>query len=109
MHHFVRPDGTIVFGGNFIAMFYEYDWILQLYVLQEDVDRVVIRFRRTPGHEVPSEDLEAVTDVVRRALGEHCQVILEETDNIPLSSVGKHLHTRSLVWEERMARAEKGI
>jgi phenylacetate-CoA ligase len=106
IHHFVRADGDIVFGGNFIAMFYEYNWILQFYVLQEAVDRIVIRFKRTPGQDIPGRDLDTMTGAVRRVLGEHCAVFWEETDSIPLSPTGKHLHTRSLVWEERMARAE---
>ncbi len=103
IHHFVRADGDIVFGGNFIAMFYEYDWVLQFYVLQEAVDRIVIRFKRTPGHDVPDRDLDTMTGVVKRVLGEHCAVIWEETDRIPLSPTGKLIHARSLVWEERMA------
>lgn len=105
IHHFVRPDGSLVFGGNFIAMFYEYDWILQLYVLQVDINRVTISYRRTPGTQVPKQDIAVLSQTVRDAMGESCVVEWEEVDVIPHSAIGKHLHARSLVWEETVGAA----
>ena len=102
VHHFVRPDGGVVFGGNFIAMFYEHDWIMQFSVLQEDVDRVVISYRRTPGRDVPEHDIDALTQTVRAVMGENCSVVWNEVDVVPNSPIGKHLHARSLVWENRV-------
>ncbi len=99
VHYFVRSDGDLVFGGNFIAMFYEYDWIMQFHVLQEDLDRLKISYKRTPGAHVPEQDIVAMTQVVRDVMGERCAVEWEEVDVIPHSSIGKHLHARSLVWE----------
>jgi len=99
VHHFVRANGDLVFGGNFIAMFYEYGWIMQLYVLQEDIDRIKIRYRRTPGAHVPEQDIVTMTQIVRDVMGKSCVVEWEEVDVIPHSSTGKHLHARSLVWE----------
>ncbi|MFC2105035.1 phenylacetate--CoA ligase family protein [Candidatus Bipolaricaulota bacterium] len=101
VHHFVRPDGDLVFGGNFIAMFYEYDWILQFHVLQEDIDRFRISYRRTPETRVPEQDIATLTQAVRNVMGESCAVAWEEVDGIPHSPIGKHLHVRSLVWEEQ--------
>jgi len=98
--HFVRPDGRLVFGGRFIAMFYGHDWIREFQVLQETVDRVHIRFRCTPKREIPDEAIDSLTRVVQGQLGADCQVLWEEVDHIPRSPVGKHLHARSLVWEE---------
>lgn len=102
IHNFVRADGSVVFGGSLIAMFYEYDWVLQLNVLQLDIDKVVISYRRTPGHAVPPSDIGALTQATRNILGEGCVVLWEEVDVIPNSPIGKHLHARSLVWEERV-------
>lgn len=100
VHHFVRADGNVVFGGNFIAMFYEYDWILQLHVLQEDIDKMLITYKRTPGRTVPADDLEALTRVVRDVIGDNCSVRWKEVEAVPNSPIGKHLHARSLVWEQ---------
>jgi len=99
VHYFVRPEGSLVFGGNFIAMFYEHDWIMQLHVLQEDFDRIKISYRRTPGTHVPEQDIAALTQTIRDVMGERCAVSWEEVDVIPHSPIGKHLHVRSLVWE----------
>ena len=107
LHHFVRPDGSLVFGGNFVAMFYEHEWISGMYILQEDVDRVVIQYKRTPGHHVPQTDIDALTRVVRNAMGADCVVIWEEADAVPVSSIGKHLHVRSLVWEAQIESEER--
>ncbi|MFC2083061.1 phenylacetate--CoA ligase family protein, partial [Candidatus Bipolaricaulota bacterium] len=108
VHHFVRSDGSAVRGGNFIAMFYEYDWVMQFYVLQEDIDRMVISYKRVPGRDVPSRDIEEMTQVVRNVMGQSCSVVWKEADVIPHSPIGKHLHVRSLVWEQMNAVAQPG-
>jgi phenylacetate-CoA ligase len=99
--HFVRSDGGLVFGGNFVAMFYEHDWIAQFHVVQEDVERIRVSFRRTPGRDVPRGALDELTEIVQRAMGEDCAVLWDETDAMPRSPVGKHRHVRSLVWAQR--------
>jgi len=98
---FVRSDGALVYGGIFIAMFYEHDWIAQFYVLQEDVDRVRVCVRRTPGRDVPPGALDELAAVVRGAMGGDCAVLWDETNEMPSSPVGKHRHIRSLVREKR--------
>jgi len=102
IHHFVRPDGSLVFGGNFVAMFYEHDWIIQFHVLQEDVDRIRISYKRRPGSSVPPTAMERMTTIVRDLMGEGCRVLWEEVDAVPASPLGRRLHTRSLVWEEKI-------
>ena len=102
VHHFVRSDGSLVFGGNFVAMFYEHEWIAGFHILQEDIDRVAIQYQRTPGHQVPKTDIADLTQVVRNAMGTDCVVTWQEADTVPVSSIGKHLHVRSLVWEAQI-------
>ncbi len=108
VHHFVRPDGSIVRGGNFIAMFYEYDWVMRFRVLQEDIDKIVVSYTRVPGHNVPTRDIEKMTQAVRKVMGQSCSVIWEEVDAIPNSPSGKHLYVRSLVWEARAGSTATG-
>ena len=102
IHHFVRPDGSLVFGGIFLAMFYDHDWITQHHVLQEDVDRIRITYTRTPGSQVPEGVMNTMSRTICGVMGKNCTVLWEEVDVIPRSPVGKHLHARSLVWEERV-------
>lgn len=104
--HFVRPDGRLVFGGNFIAMFYEHDWITGLHVLQEDADRIRIMYTKVPDRVVSEVVTNALARNVRRVMGGSCEVTWEEVDVIPKSPIGKHLHARSLVWEERTGLEE---
>jgi phenylacetate-CoA ligase len=101
VHHFVRADGGLVRGGNFIAMFYEHDWVLQFHMLQEDVDRIVISYKRVPGRSVHGGDIGQMTRVIQDAMGRGCTIIWREVDVVPHSPIGKHLHVRSLVWEEQ--------
>lgn len=101
IHHFVRSDGTLVFGGNFIAMFYEHEWMMQFYILQEDVDRISISYKQLPGSRIPEGAIEELTQTVRDAMGADCHVAWNEVDVVPNSPIGKHLHARSLVWEQQ--------
>jgi len=101
IEHFVTMDGDLVYGGNFIAMFYEHDWVAELQVLQEDVDRIKVFFRRMPGRDVPPETVDSLSAHIRRIIGEGCRVEWHEVESIPRTPIGKHLHARSLVWEAR--------
>jgi len=92
----VRPDGSLVFGGVFLAMFYEHDWVQQVYVLQEDVDRIRIHDKRVPGG-----TFDGLSRVVREAMGKGRTAVWEEVDEVPRSRIGRCLHARSLVREAR--------
>jgi phenylacetate-CoA ligase len=107
IHHFVRADGTLVFGGNFIAMFYEHEWMMKFHVLQEDVDRITISYQQLPGSKIPEGATEALTQTVQDVMGSDCRVAWNEVDVIPNSPIGKHLHCRSLVWEQRVQSGKR--
>jgi len=107
IHHFVRADGTLVFGGNFIAMFYEHEWMMQFHILQEDVNRITISYKQLPGSQIPEGAIEALTQTVQDVMGANCRVVWKEVDVIPNSPIGKHLHARSLVWEDRVQSGKK--
>ncbi len=101
MEHFVAPDGRVIYGGYFVAMFYEHPWISGFQVVQEDFDRVAVFYRTMPGHAPRAEAIEELTKAIRSAMGDHCRVRWTEVEEVPRSPIGKHLHIRSLVWEER--------
>lgn len=102
IHHFVRADGDLVFGGNFVAMFYEHEWMMKFQVLQEDIDRITISYQQLPGSEIPEGTIEALTLTVQDVMGAKCRVIWKEVDVVANSPIGKHLHCRSLVWEQQV-------
>lgn len=100
IEHFVTMDGDLVYGGNFIAMFYEHDWVAELQILQEERDLIKVFFKRMPGREVPQETIDRLSAHMREIIGEGCRVEWHEVEHIPRTPIGKHLHARSLVWEE---------
>ena len=104
IEHFVTMDGRIVYGGYFVAMFYKHDWISEFQVLQQDVDLVKVYYRKMPGCEIPPRALEQLNAVMRKVLGVACRIEWLEVDVVPRTPIGKYLHTRSLVWEERQRR-----
>lgn len=103
--HFVAPDGRVIYGGYFIAMFYDHPWIAEFQVLQEDVDRVTVFYRAMPGEVARPGCIADLTRVIGQAMGESCRVRWEEVEKIPRTPIGKHLYIRSLVWEERERNA----
>jgi phenylacetate-CoA ligase len=100
--HFVTADGRAVFAGYFVAMFYDHPWISEFQVLQEDLDRVRVFYRTMPGDAARPQAIADLTRVIREAMGETCRVSWEEVDEVPRTPLGKHLHIRSLVWQERV-------
>lgn len=104
IEHFVTADGRIVYGGYFAALFYEHDWVSEFQVLQRDVDLITVYYKTMPGRGVPTQAFAQLEASVRKVLGADCRVEWVEVDAIPRTPIGKHLHTRSLVWEERQRR-----
>jgi phenylacetate-CoA ligase len=104
IERFVTADGKTVYGGYFVAMFYEQDWISEFQVLQQDVDLICVYYKKMPGREIPQQALPQMDAVVREAMGAGCRVEWQEVDTVPRTPIGKHMHVRSLVWEERQRR-----
>ncbi|MFC2083052.1 phenylacetate--CoA ligase family protein [Candidatus Bipolaricaulota bacterium] len=101
IEHFVRTDGSLVYGGFFVAMFYEHDWISEFQVLQQDVEDIAVYFKTMPEREVPSQAFAQLEAAIHDVMGSSCRIEWNEVAAVPRTPLGKHLHTRSLVWEER--------
>jgi phenylacetate-CoA ligase len=104
IERFVTADGRTVYGGYFIAMFFEHEWISEVQVLQQDVDLITVYYRKMPGCAIPSQAVAQINDAVREVMGASCRIEWLEVDAVPRTPIGKHLHARSLVWEERQRR-----
>jgi len=104
IEHFVRADGSLVYGGFFVAIFYEHDWVSEFQVLQRDVEELAIFFKPMPGEDVMPDNLRELESAIRSVMGASCRVEWFEVDAVPRTPLGKHLHTRSLVWEARQGR-----
>jgi len=106
--YFVRRDGSIVKGGNFMSLFCDHDWILQFQIVQQDVDLIRVSYRVVQGREAPQGARDDLTRMIRRLMGEDCRVSWDEVAEIPPTAAGKHHHIRSLVWEEQ-TRSANGV
>lgn len=104
IEHFVTADNKLVYGGLFVAMFYNHDWIWEFQVLQQDVNVITVYFKRVPGRDVPPEALRQLSTTIREVMGRACKIEWREVSAVPRTPIGKHLHVRSLVWEERERR-----
>jgi phenylacetate-CoA ligase len=107
IEHFVTPGNGIVHGGCFFSLFYGQDWISQYQVLQEDLDHMKVFFVRTPGRVVPPQAVLDNDTAIRRIMGSGCRIEWIEVDAVPRTPSGKHLHTRSLVWEARQDQEDR--
>lgn len=107
---FYTASGDQVYGGYFTRLFYHRDWVAQFQVVQEDYDRIRIRIVPT-SPEGAEEALEAyraeLTEAVREAMGESCEVIFELVDEIPLGPSGKRRYTISELGPPGKAGANK--
>jgi len=99
MEHFMTPTGHAVYGGHFILLLDQCRWIRAFQILQEDVDRVVIFYSPSEGFPAHKPDMQRIDRAIHQVLGQGCVIHWACVATIPTTPLGKHLHSRSLLWE----------
>ncbi|WP_217178706.1 phenylacetate--CoA ligase family protein [Methanofollis liminatans] len=94
--HFVLKDGTTIHGEYFTHLFYLKDWIEMFQVIQEDYK--TIRILIVISSERNQKDQKDIESKIKLVMGSECKVIWDIVDDIPKTSSGKYLYTKSLVW-----------
>lgn len=94
LNHFIREDGTIIYGGIFTLLFNLKDWVKAYQIIQEDFKR--IRILTTTDKINESEKME-IENQIRLLMGHDCRIIWEIVDVIPETRNGKHLYVKSLI------------
>ena len=89
--HFRAADGSLVHGEYFTHLFYGRDWVDKFQVVQQALDRVVVRY--VPRGAPPPGCLDDLTRKVRLVLGEQATVEFIAVDAIPPLSSGKFRFT----------------
>jgi phenylacetate-CoA ligase len=101
IEQFLTADGRTLYGGYFVSLFYDQPWVAEFQVLQEELDLISVFVKHLPRESLRSDAMEAVNDGIRAVMGPACRIRWFEVDEVPRTPLGKHLHTRSLVWEDR--------
>jgi phenylacetate-CoA ligase len=94
--HFVREDGTIIYGEYFTHLFYLKDWVKAFQIVQEDYKKVrvfVVLFR----NHVDKFEKREIENGIKSVMGQDCVVVWEIVEQMPETQSGKRLYTTSLV------------
>jgi phenylacetate-CoA ligase len=83
----VTPDGRMISPSVLTHPFKPLDTIEKSQILQEDIDRLVIRIVRRPGY--TDSDTEKLLHAFRERIGPDVRVDVEFVDDIPRTSSGK--------------------
>ena len=94
--HFVKEDGTIIHGEYFTHLFYLKDWVQAFRVIQEDYNK--IKLLVVLEGDIRDSERKDIEDKVKLVMGKDCKIIWEFVEEIPITTSGKYLYTKSLVW-----------
>jgi phenylacetate-CoA ligase len=93
--HFLRKDGTVIHGEYFTHLFYLRDWVRAFQVIQEDYDKVKILIAvNNPPTESEKREIE---QKILLLMGSSSTISWSFVQEIPRTSSGKYLYTKSLV------------
>ncbi len=93
---FWLSDGGIVDGEYFTHLFYYRRWVEKFQVIQEKIDKVILRVVKIETVDI-AEDQQEIEVAIRVIMGEHCQIVWEFIDEIEPLPSGKFLYTISRV------------
>lgn len=93
---FLLSDGSIVDGEYFTHLFYHKAWVEKFQVIQEELNKVMIRVVKIDREYIP-EDQAEIEKAIRTVMGEQCVIVWEFTSEIEPLSNGKFLYTISKV------------
>jgi len=92
--HFVKEDGSIIYGGFFTQLFYSKNWIRAFQIVQEDYDKIKIY---AVSQKVNHSEKANIENSIKFVMGQNCKIYWDFVDEIPKTPQGKHLYTKSLV------------
>ncbi|MEQ9714173.1 MAG: phenylacetate--CoA ligase family protein [Candidatus Asgardarchaeia archaeon] len=95
--NFIRKDGTIIHGEYFTHLFYFKDWVKKFQVVQEDFDK--IRILIVPKGVPIEKEKNEIEKGIKKVMGPECRIIWDIVDDIPVPPSGKHIFTKSLLYE----------
>jgi phenylacetate-CoA ligase len=98
--YFKLADGTAVPANYFIHLIdriCKHDFVSKFQVIQEEHDSVKIIVVKQD--EPKDDDIAVIEEKIRQVMDIECKITWEFVDEIAPTKSGKHLYTKSLVWE----------
>ena len=99
IEHFLLRDGTTVLGEYVISLLgveHNSGEIDRFQIIQEDYERIRILAVARDG--ISEGYKREIDEKIRYIMGPECQIAWEIVEEIPKTSSGKYLYTKSLVW-----------
>ncbi len=91
--YFRKADGSLVHSHFLVQAMFHRAWVRRFQIVQDRLDRVVVRIEREPGADAPGEALEDIRRKTRVLMGEDCEVAFEYPPHLERSASGKFLYT----------------
>jgi phenylacetate-CoA ligase len=96
-HFFIKEDGGMVHGGQFMYQLRIRDWIKAFQVIQEDYAK--IRVLIVPQLGINNIERREIDQNIKKYMGKDCEIMWDFVDEIPRSPGGKYLYVKSLLYD----------
>ena len=96
---FMNSKGELVYGDYFTHLFYFRENVKQFQVVQEKLDKIIIKIVTNDNKPLESSIIKDIEDKIKIVMGENCRVIFEYVDYINPSRSGKYIYTISNVYK----------
>jgi phenylacetate-CoA ligase len=97
--HFVKEDGTIIpaeFFIHLIGVVCNKGFVKKFQVIQEDYKRIKLLVILEGN--ISESEKEDIEDKIKLVMGQDCKIVWDFIEEIPKTSQGKYLYTKSLLW-----------
>ena len=82
------PGGTKIHGEFFSHIFWEFSWVKQFQIIQNELDKVVVRIVPNNKNKIINDDLNRIKELILKRT-ESMQIVIELVDEIETTKAGK--------------------
>jgi phenylacetate-CoA ligase len=93
--YFKKKDGSLVHSHFLVQALFFRDWIKMFQIIQEKVNKIIIKIEKSKGLEPNRQDIQEVVDKTKILMGESCEISIEYVNKIEKIKNGKYLYTIS--------------
>ena len=95
MDFFKTQDGGLINPGYFMSQLYFREWITQYQIIQKSYENIT--YRIVKSYDPPQAELDEITGITKKAMGNGCEVTFEFLSKIRPSDSGKYRYLMSEV------------